>query len=240
MNCEDYRQAIAADPSESFDSGSVHASACDACRTYRDDMRELDRKIGLAMSIKVPDLQIPDLDSVDLDDNVVSLPVGRKSPLTAQAWIGIAASFAIAAVFGARFIGPDLTNVSLADQVIAHLDHEKGALRVTSTPVSERTLNKVVSSEVAEMGDVGLITYARTCTINGNSIPHLVMQGENGPITLLLMPGEKVESATTLSGESIRGVILPVGDGSIAIIGDYDERIEEIGQKVVGSVKWTI
>ncbi len=59
-------------------------------------------------------------------------------------------------------------------------------------------------------------------------------------MTLLLMPDETVSGAVPLTGESVDGVILPHGDGSIAIIGAREERIEELSERVVESVEWSI
>ena len=131
MNCDDYKEAIAADPSESFGGGSAPSSACDSCSSYRNEMRDLDDKIAKALSIGVPDLVMPELPPIEADSNVVNLPSVRKARFTTPAWIGIAASFAILAVFGARFLGEGTVPVSLADEVISHLDHERRSLRVT-------------------------------------------------------------------------------------------------------------
>ena len=239
MNCNDYKEAIAADPSESFDGGFAHASGCESCSVYHEEVRVLDDKISRALSIGVPNLQMPELSPIEADSNVVNLPFGRKARFTAPTWIGIAASFAIAAVFTARIIGGGGEPYSLADEVVAHLDHEPRALRALTTPVSSRTLNSVVGSDVADLGGVGLITYARTCPINGKLVPHLVIQGEKGPITLLLMPEEEVDGATTLQGKGIKGVIIPIGHGSIAIIGDRDEVLENYEQQIIDSVRWS-
>ncbi len=35
MNCEQYREGIAADPSESFDGGALHAAECSSCTAYK-------------------------------------------------------------------------------------------------------------------------------------------------------------------------------------------------------------
>ena len=59
-------------------------------------------------------------------------------------------------------------------------------------------------------------------------------------MTLLLLPDEMVHGAVILSGESVDGVILPHGSGSIAIIGEREERIEELKRRVVESVEWSI
>lgn len=242
MNCENYREAIAADPSESFEGGAEHAATCDLCSAYKAEIRALDDKILNALAIDVPELKIPDLPPVGEDDNVVNLPFRRGPRITTPAWIGIAASFALAAIIGVQFIGngPDHDRL-LAEEVLAHLDHEPRSLAVTDVAVPDERFNRVVNPSIGTMDrDVGLVSYAQTCIINGHSIPHLVIQGEKGPVTLLLMPDEMVDGAVTLSGESVEGIILPHGDGSIAIIGERDERIQELGERVVDSVEWSI
>ena len=85
----------------------------------------------------------------------------------------------------------------------------------------------------------GLITYAQSCIINGNRVPHLVIQGQRGPVTILLMPDEEVHEAIDIMGEHVNGIILPVGDGSIAIVGEREESLESIRRKVLNSVTWT-
>jgi len=105
---------------------------------------------------------------------------------------------------------------------------------------SHRRLARVVPADVATMNhDAGLITYAQSCIINGKEVPHLVIQGKNGPVTVLLMPDEMVDGAVKIEGESINGVILPVGNGSIAIIGEEDERLDIIQESVMHSVSWS-
>ena len=235
MNCEEYRLASAADPS--YEGGEAHLSACGDCRRFRDEMRALDRQIGRALAIDVPGLRVPDLPEIDTTDVV---PLAGHPRFTMPAWMAAAAMLALAAFIGFRMIGNDVTYPSLADEIVAHLDHEPYALRVTDDPVSDRRLAKVVPASIATMNhDAGLITYAQTCVINGKKIPHLVIQGARGPVTILLLPDEMVDAAVTIEGESINGVILPVGNGSVAIIGEQDEQLESIQQNVVNSVTWS-
>jgi len=137
--------------------------------------------------------------------------------------------------------GVGVTYDSLADEVLAHLDHEPAALLPSTTPVSGERLASVVPANVARMDPgAGLITYAQSCEINGNTVPHLVIQGEYGPITILLMPEEAIAGATPIDGDNIRGVILPVGDGSVAIIGAREEKLDKVEKSVLESVRWSI
>ena len=226
MNCEEYKEAIAADPSISSDDVDAHVVTCESCATFQAEMQAFDSRIAAALAINTPDLKIPDLPPIE-DDNVVNMPFERKSKT--PFWLAIAASFALAGDY------------SLADEILAHIDHEPGALRVTDVAVSDQRLSRVFNPSVGTMDrSVGLITYAQSCVINGRTIPRLVIQGEKGPITLLLMPDEMVDGASTFMGEGVDGIILPVGNGSIAIIGEREENLAEIEQKVMDSVEWSI
>ncbi len=235
MNCEDYRQAIAADPS--YDGGEAHLSACSDCRAFRDDMRGLDRKIGRALAIEVPPPSVPVLPEIDTTDVV---PLAGHRRFTMPAWMAVAAVLVLGAFIGIRMLGSNVEYPSLADEIVAHLDHEPYALRVTDRPVDNSRLARVVPASVANMNhDAGLITYAQTCVINGKKIPHLVVQGERGPVTILLLPDEMIDAAMQIEGESINGILLPVGSGSVAIIGERDERLDDIQENVVNSVTWS-
>jgi len=235
MNCEDYRQAIAAEPS--YDGGEAHLAACSGCRAFRDEMRTLDGRIRRALAIGVPELRMPDLPDVD-SENVV--PLAGRPRFTMPTWMAVAAMLVLAAFVGLRMVGSNVSYPSLADEIVAHPDHEPYALRVTDEPVDAGRLAKVVPANLAAMNhDTGLITYAQTCVINGKRIPHLVIQGQRGPVTILLLPDEAVESAVQIEGESINGIILPVGNGSVAIIGEQDEELGSIQQNVLNSVTWS-
>ncbi len=208
--------------------------------THEDDkaMKELDLKIAKALQIDVPELRVPDLPPIR-DDNVAALPARQRS--LRPVWFAVAATMVLATSIGVRMSGLFDSNASLAEEVLAHLDHEPAALRVSDVPVSDARLARAVPASLAvfERGD-SLVTYAQSCIINGKRVPHLVIQGRHGPVTILLMPEEKIAEATPLDGANVKGLILPVGDGSIAIIGDREEELETLRKDIVDSVTWTI
>jgi hypothetical protein len=244
MKCDEYREAIAADPSGSFDGGEEHAAACPSCCRFRDEMRALDGRIAAALAIDVPPLRTAEFPPADATApaNVVDLHAGRKDKSRLPAWIGIAAVLAVAAFLGARLLVPEVATPSLAEQIVAHMDYEQESRRITSVAVPEQTLQQVMGDDVSTM-DTGreLVTYAMSCVINGRTVPHLVIQGTSGPVTLILMAEETIDDAIPLSGENVHGVIVPVGNGSVAIIGEREEQlreIDEIGERIVESVSW--
>jgi hypothetical protein len=235
LNCDEYREAIAADPA--FEGGASHVAACSDCQAYQREMLALNVKIAKAMQLGVPDLKMPELPKIETG-NVAVLPA-RKRWLNPMLF-AVAATVVLATSISLRVSGVFQSYGSLAEEVLAHMDHEPGALRVTDQPVSDKRLARAVPAKLAIFDrDASLITYAQPCKINGKNVPHLVIQGEHGPITILLMPEEKIAEAMPIDGTNVKGLILPVGEGSIAIVGDREEQLESIQKNVVSSVTWT-
>lgn len=244
MKCDEYREAITAEPSGQIAELGTHASNCTACRRFRRGIQAFDALIAAALAIDVPPMRIPELPRVYL---TATAGIGDVRPawsgrIRTPSWIAFAAALAVAAVLVTRFLTPELASPSLAAQVIAHMDHEQHSRQVTSVEVSREALGGVLDAQVLTMDAGGsLVTYARHCVINNKTVPHLVIQGAQGPITLILLPQEAVDSAILLSTESSHGVIVPVGSGSIAIIGERAEQlreIDEIGKRLEQTVTW--
>ncbi len=241
MDCERYREAIAADPSEGFEGGTAHAEGCPGCREFRADVRALDERIARALAIETPQLTVPDLPSLTAA-RVKAL--ARRRLFSAPGWIGIAAGIAVAAFVAWSSLVTDDSDHAIAGQVLAHMDHEESSRRATTVAVSSAALDEVLAHRVSAFdAGPGIISYASACVINGNITPHLVVQGRTGPITLILMPEESLDAPIPLEGEHVHGVLLPAGRGSIAVIGQREEQqfeIEGIGERLIDSVQWTI
>ena len=232
MNCDDYRLAVGADPAGE-DAGG-HAAACPACRAYRDELLALDGDIRRALAIPVPELRVPELPAGQ--DPAARRP---RRGIAAGTWFALAAAVVAAVAAGLLLTARD-GGATLGEQVLAHLDHHPAHLGVTGAAVPDDRLESVIPAGVSSLRhQAGVVTYAQSCVINGHLVPHLVIEGRRGPVTIILMPEDPVERAVTLSGDHVAGVILPVGGGSIAIVGGRDEPLEAIEQEVLKSVTWT-
>lgn len=245
MDCESYREAITADPAEHFEGGRAHAASCAGCREFRAEVRALDDRIARALAIETPELELPELPppgAHNAQANVTAM--ARRRFFSAPGWIGIAAAIGLAAIVAWNSLGTDESYPPIAGQVLAHLDHEESSRRVTTVAVSEAALDQVLAQRVSAFdAGPGIVSYVSACVINGNVTPHLVVQGRTGPITLILMPEERIDTAIPLEGEHVHGVILPVGSGSVAVIGQREEQqpeLEAVGERVIETVQWTI
>lgn len=235
MTCDEYRSAIAAEPGATTGALETHAAECAACAAFARSMLSLDGLILKALQVDVPELRVPELPSTEESSNVVRLPA-RRLPVPLA--LGLAASIVLATVLVVRSLAPASDYPSLESEILAHLDHEQGALTVTTEAEAGWRIDNVIGPYAQVDSSAGLISYARTCVIDGHAVPHLVLQGESGPVTLILLPDEKIDAARPIEGESVRGVILPVGDGSIAIISDRDAPLAEIQERVIQSMQW--
>lgn len=244
MDCEEFRQAIAADPRGGHDAMAEHTAGCTACRALAAEVAALDERIARALAIEVPALALPDLPALRAAPDA-DVPGGRgRRRLAPPAWLALAAGIGAVLLFTLRGLSPGDAYNQLASEVLAHMDHEAPSRVVTTLAVSDSTLGEVLDPRVRALDTGGsIVSYATSCVINGNVVPHLVVQGRTGPITLILLPDEDVNEAVTLSGENVHGVILPADTGSVAIIGQRAEQMPEVadvGRRVVQSVKWSI
>jgi hypothetical protein len=233
MECEQFRQRIGADPADLDRACADHERSCAACTAYAARLRASEPLISEALRFDVERMHQP-------APRVATSGPGAQTPKWA-----IAAMFVVAGIalwIGSRFVPSDSPAV-LAEAVEAHWSHEPESWVRTSAPVSRGVLEAALGDGArVDLGRLNVVSYARSCLVNGRWVPHLVVQGDAGPVMVLLMAGEHVAEEVPLAipEEGLRGVILPFGEGSIAILGDDSESIDAIEQDVSEAVSWSI
>lgn len=251
MQCEEFRQALDSDPGADFPGRSAHAAECPDCARYAAESAVFERRLAAAMAVEVPDFSIELPEEEDRADNVVALDrrrhggdAHRSRWRALPAWAGVAAALVLAVAVTLQFGdgSQELAPSVLAAEVIEHMEHEPYSRVVSDDAVPGAELGRVLAPAVSRLdtGQVGLVTYARTCPINGREVPHLVVQGADGPVTLLLMAEEKLDAPVPLEGDGFHGVILPVGDGSIAVVGEQGQSVDDVTEDIRGAVDWQI
>ncbi|MEM8982919.1 MAG: DUF3379 family protein [Pseudomonadota bacterium] len=252
MTYEQFCERIDQAPSEDFDGRAEKIASCEKCRAYADAALAFDAKLRAALEVTVPEIPMPDLTS-PLEATVTNLGAARaereaRKPTSRRpyAFLALAASVVLAAVIGFRFLESPTAEIDARPELVAellgHMDHERSAMRVNTTPASVATVSYVTSTAGTKVDDdIGLISYAHSCVVNGRTIPHLVIQGKNGPITLLIMPDEPVKQAVPFDDDEFHGVLVPVGEtGSVAIIGRKGEPLDDIRESIADKIRLSI
>jgi hypothetical protein len=134
---------------------------------------------------------------------------------------------------------------SLAADVVKHMAGEPQAWARTEVPVPEFKLEKVLTdSHVRLRPSAGVVSYASSCSFRGHIVPHLVVQTDSGPVTVMVLTHEALRSAMRFNEQGYRGVIVPIHEhGSLAVLErgpDMDiKTVEAVAERVRGALDWT-
>lgn len=229
MECLEYRQRCGAEPGYTGAGFRQHEAECANCRAFAEEMRALDEKILAALRIDLP---------LATGQAAPAVETGSRSWLR-SGWMSLAASLIVGLGISAG-VWLSLPQPALAEAVMDHTTHERRAWKETDVPIAVDALRAVLENrDLAMSEDVGLISYARICRIRGNDVPHLMIQGQEGPVMLLLMPDEQIEEQIEVTANGLRGLIIPAGSGSIALVGMEGEPIGPLSRQVSQSVEWS-
>jgi hypothetical protein len=228
-----YRMLIAADPRSADPELREHRDNCPECRVYTERLLNFESRLERALKVDIP----CGADTLPLAGKALT----RKAAL--RRWMAIAASVLLGIVVaGAVWLA--LPGASLAAAVVAHMAGEPEAWR-TEVAVPDVRLEAVLRDANLRLESAaGTVTYASSCFFRGHDVPHLVVQTESGPVTVMVLVHESVRKPVQFDEQGYRGTIVPMpGHGSIAVLmrasGVDRGEIERVARKVRDSIVWT-
>jgi hypothetical protein len=229
MECESFRERAGADPADTSADLAEHERTCSSCAAYVARLRKTERMIQKALRF---------------DGRSIQPPLTPDQDTRAFLWPG-AAALAIALIggwFAVDTLRP-ITTDELVAEVAAHWNHDLGSFVPSTVAVSDATLERALDGRVElDLEEIGMVSYARLCRVAGQWMPHLVVQSSSGPVTVLLMPDQYVESAmpVALPAEGIGGQLMPSGRGAIAVLSDDAASLEWAESQIGDAITWTI
>jgi uncharacterized protein DUF3379 len=235
MDCARYRRSMMADPHDPDLRLSEHLESCHDCNLFTERLLRFESRLERALR-------------VDGSDRVV--PLRAKSPRAAlrssvyrRGTLAMAASVLLALVVGGA-LWLAVPGPTLAADVVTHMAGEPDAWRRTDEPVPNPALQDVLrNTHLRLTADAGIVSYASSCEFRGRRVPHLVIQTDSGPVTVMVLVHERVSKPVQFDEQGYRGVIVPVpGHGSLAVLtrGPTDlGTVEHIAQRVLDSIVWT-
>lgn len=221
MNCEEFRTLVGAEPNTTRPDVLAHAEQHAECARYREEMQAMDRLIYRALAVDVRPATTPELP--------------QSNP---RIW-RIAASVLITAVAVAFTSIWLLTpRDTFAAEVIAHIHEEPDSLLITSESVSDESIEKILSrAHIRLQPGVALVSYATPCTFHGRLSPHLVVQTEQGPVTVLVLPEEPQRPRQRINEEGFEGVVMPAPRGVIVVLG-IGAPVDDVARTVMGALQY--
>ena len=82
------------------------------------------------------------------------------------------------------------------------------------------------------------IVYAQSCWFRGHYVPHLVVETTHGPVTVLILRHEQVQARDDFREGGMTGVIVPAGDGSIAVLARGRAQVGDVAAELRDEVHW--
>lgn len=214
MNCEQCRTIIGAEPNSTGPEVLSHLEQCPECARHREEMQAMDRLIyrALAVDVAAP-LSLSDIEKA-------------RSARTAAAsnrprfWRMAASLLITASLVAATSLWLLTPRESFAAAVVEHVLGEPESLVRTAGTVDARSLEKVLAASGLRLKPgTTHVSYAMSCYFRGHSIPHLVVQSEQGPVTVLVMTEAPSQRREEINEDGFQGVILPAPRGVIVVLG---------------------
>jgi len=232
MDCLQFRRAAGADPQHLEPEARAHAADCPQCAGYLRDMLELDARVLAALRVPAPG-----------PAGSGGAETGHRRGLRAvpgldrRRWLAMAASI-VAGVLIGTLLWVSQPRESLAHDLVEHIGHEPQALATTS-PADDAVLAGVLErGGIRLRPGAELVSYASSCPFRGHTVPHLVVQTDAGPVTVMVLRNERTDGPVSFDEQGYSGRIVPAGPGSLAVIGTAGADLEQITRRVMAAVDW--
>ena len=235
MKCSDARYLLAAEPRSGDPALHEHLAGCATCAAYASDMREIDRQLYATMSVPVRDRPMPvmPVPTTGAGGRTGATPRHRRSAPK----LALAASIAGIAIVTGLLWGV-FPRQSLAGAVVAHMAHEPDAW-LTTAPLATGDVQKIISRSGIRL-DAMLpdVTYASSCWFRGHFVPHLVVRTAAGPVTVMVLPRERIAAPGEFDEDGYSGVLVPAPRGSIAVITRDGGDTEQVAQQALAAINY--
>lgn len=217
--CRHARLHIGAAPHEVPRDVAGHVAGCADCSRFRDETLALDGRVRGALELPLAKFR---------ETSAVRSTTPRRFALAASLLLGLLMAG------GFWLLQP---RSALAGEVIEHVQHEAGSWEMHE-PLPAENVAAVLRQAGVRFDSKLPVVYAMACPFRGRQVPHFVVQSADGPVTVMLLAHEKVASRREFSEGGLHGVLLPAGDGSVALLSRTGAVPARIAEQVAGAVHW--
>ncbi len=252
MKCEEFRSRLVADPDVKDLELARHMRECSACQNFADEEARFNRQVAAAAAIDVPTGLAARLKQIATDGSIGSDQFGEISETARQGntlskrrhWFipyAMAAGLAFAAGFGG-LLAYHMISLQYADglqtMVVNHINAERDHLEAHDD-VETGEVKALLARFGAELrGEVGEVSYAGMCEINNREGMHMVLEGRQGPVTVLYIADKALEKPVNIDDPRFTGLVIPLEHGNLAVVGERGEAVEQIVETLQDNVVW--
>jgi len=236
MNCIDVHRKLATDPANRDEAVITHLEQCSACSSFAKSIDQFDNSLLNAANVDVPDGLV---ERILLKQSFKQQRYQRNNRFK---FYGLVASIILVVGVSLNLKNFNIIlnhTLSLEEVAINHVTseidhlHEKKNIQLAKLNTMLQPFNLKFKNKI------GQINYAGSCPIRKSRGVHIVVQGEKETATLLVMPGEYIQSRKSHTKGDFTTTLLPTDNGSIAIVSNKNgeaEFVKELEKDLKNSI----
>ena len=230
MNFSEFKKLIGADPWNRDPETLRARNSAPEFEQAASDAEAFEHKLQSALQVRPPAGLLADI------KNISSQPAQRRN------WMPLALAASLLVAIGAVSMvwqqsqQWDSVEAYLAD----HYSHDGAALlERTATAVSEQDIGRIMASLNASAGQqlTGRIKFIKFCPTPQGRGAHMVVSTDQGPMTIVFMPGTQVTDGEMVEFDQMHAVMVNLEHGSAAIIGRRSQPVGSLEAMVRNSLK---
>jgi len=228
VNCLEFRRQLLIEPQQQGADFLDHAHECPTCgREYRRAL-EFEKRLSQALTIEPPQ---------GLDSRILlTQQMARRKPRI-RTWrrFQIAAGIILAAgvALFVEHLGSEHDKLdALRGEVVAHIEEEPASLLASNESATDRLRPLLATFGLKQLSSLGEVRYAGICDIGERKGIHIVVRGKTQPVTLILLPGERIKAPAQILTSRLEGIIVPTNYGSLAVVADPKEPVVPVLKRV--------
>ena len=234
MDDLEFRRRLYADPADD-DIAILEAIQSDSSKArFAEDLKHIDNVLKATLNVDVPE---------GLADRLLlrqTLNVHQKQKKKARSYIALAAS--VAFIAGTSLTLLRTPDTQLSQHVLAHVYHELDTLEGDiDESVELRQVNAKLASYGTQMQSSDEhIYYANHCDFDGKRSLHMVVEGENGRVTVFLVPNIQSfkHRPGNFSDGRFKGTMETHGDVGIITVAENQEDAKRVQKQLKANLKW--
>lgn len=232
MDDLEFRRRAYAEPGCQDEEFLGKKNASEESEKFVNDLLAFDYQIKDALNIPVPE---------GLAERII---LNQTLGQHAQKKQGVKVIFSLVAsvliVFALMFAFLFTPNINLEQELFAHIYEELNHLDEQQYNDIHHVNNLLKSFGGTVNKEIGKVNYLGSCNIANKKGVHMVLAGKKGPVTVMMLPNINIENIQSISDDRFNGSIIPVTKGSMVIVGEKGESLEEIRHKLVNNISWVI
>jgi len=236
MNCLEFRRILNTNPQSEDREFLQHQRECPSCSAVAARSAELERALAEAVRVDVPEgLSSRILQRQRLEE--------APNPGRRRALYALAASVVLGVGIGAGLLMP-------RQRSSGRQDLEQGVVeRIRAEPYAMEASGALGQDQIEAMmrrigadltGHFGEVRFGHLCAVGRHPAAHFVVDGRRGPVTILIIPKQEVPRPAAIEDDGLRGMLVPIRGGSMAVVGRPGENLQPVVERVREAVRWRL